>query len=170
MSAGFIGMLVWAARAFGGRGPIFAFLVVWIPLAWFPTVGLVWRISLPAGWYALRPRERAGKVYERVGVRVAKRALRRGPLSVFSRSMRLPANATRQDKAALMSQMENAETSHVLAFLVGCVAAMGTAIAGAWSTAGLVLLFNCLVNVYPVMLQRYNRGWLAARMPDPPPH
>ena len=32
-----------------------------------------------------------------------------------------------------------------------------------WDAAAWTLLFNVLINAYPVMLQRYNRGRLAAR-------
>jgi hypothetical protein len=36
---------------------------------------------------------------------------------------------------------------------------------GWWTAAGLTLLFDLLMNGYPVMLQRYNRVLLYARFP-----
>jgi hypothetical protein len=57
----------------------------------------------------------------------------------------------------LESEMRKAETIHALVFLlmlwvVGYVAVKGWLDAVMW-----ILLFNILINGYPIMLQRYNR-------------
>jgi hypothetical protein len=42
---------------------------------------------------------------------------------------------------------------------------INAALRGWWVAAGLTLLFDVLMNGYPVMLQRYNRVLLSARFP-----
>jgi hypothetical protein len=42
---------------------------------------------------------------------------------------------------------------------------INAAVRGWWIAAGLTLLFDVLMNGYPVMLQRYNRALLYARFP-----
>lgn len=158
-----------SARVFPIRGPVFSFLLTWLMLTWLVVVGTAIRWQLPAGWYRLRPIEQGGQLYERLGVRIAKRLLRRGPLSILSRNMRLPARPTIDDLRHLYQLMKDAETSHVLAFGVVVTAAIAAGLARWWDSAGWLLLFDALLNVYPVMLQRYNRGLLARRLGEEGP-
>ncbi len=80
------------------RSVRFALVVVWLPLAWFALLGRVLAgrpvLRLPARVHALRAFERDGRVYELLGVRVAKSLLRRGPLAVFAPDLHLPADPT----------------------------------------------------------------------------
>ena len=87
-------LLVWALRALGARNAWFAFLVVWVPMAWLGTVSRVVRPQLPGAYHDLHPFERDGRLYERLGVGLAKRLLRRGPLAVFNPDVHLPAERT----------------------------------------------------------------------------
>src|SRR5690242_17989800 len=105
-------LMAWSLRAFGARSARFAFLVVWLPLAWF---ALLWRVlvlrrpvlRLPAPVHALRAVERDGRVYELLGVRVAKWLLRRGPLAVLAPpDLRLPAEPTPAAVAGLDEWMQ----------------------------------------------------------------
>jgi hypothetical protein len=53
--------------------------------------------------------------------------------------------------------MRKAEMSHLFIFLI-ILAFMLYALANGWfSAAGWLLIFNMLINGYPVILQRYNR-------------
>ena len=156
-------LLVWAVRALGARSALFAFLVVWVPMAWLGTVSRFVRPRLPGAYHDLRPFETDGRVYERLGVGVAKRVLRRGPLAVFNPDLHLPAQRTPENLAHLDQRMRDAEASHGILFiaLLGVVA--HAAARGWWAAAGWTLLFDVLVNGYPVMLQRYNRARLSLR-------
>lgn len=61
--------------------------------------------------------------------------------------------------------MKDAEASHAI-LLVAMLGFVIHAVArGWWLAAGLTLLFDLLMNGYPVMLQRYNRALLHARFP-----
>ena len=58
--------------------------------------------------------------------------------------------------------MRAAETNHVIMLLCGVIVMAHAVVRGWWDAAAWTLLFNILINAYPVMLQRYNRGRLAS--------
>jgi len=144
----------------------FAFLVIWVPVVWSATVGHLLGLRLPRRLTSIRDIESDRRVYEMLGVRVAKRLLRRGPLAVFAPALRLPAITTPDNLARLEDRMREAEAVHGLLF-AACLAVVANAAArGWWETAGWTLLFDILINAYPAMLQRYNRGLLLSRFGD----
>jgi hypothetical protein len=159
-----VGLLVFSCRAWGPYSVGFAFAVVWLPMMWLGTASRVVVPRLPARCHELRAFERNGRVYERLGVRVIKRLLRRGPLSVFNPDLHLPAERTPERLAFLDQRMRDAEASHAILFVLTLGLAANAAARGFWAAAGWVLLFDVLVNGYPVMLQRYNRALLAKRL------
>ena len=62
----------------------------------------------------------------------------------------------------------DAEASHAILFALTLVVAGHAALRGWWAAAGWTLLFDVVLNGYPVLLQRYNRALLARRRaPDP---
>jgi hypothetical protein len=156
-------LLVWSFDAFGARSPAFAFLVVWVPMTWLGTVSRFLPPRLPARYHTLREFERNGRIYELFGIRVVKRLLRRGPLAVFNPDLHLPADPTPSNLAHLDQRMRDAEASHMILFVLTLGIVGHAARRGWWAAAGWTLLFDVLVNGYPVMLQRYNRGLLARR-------
>ncbi len=156
-------VLIWAARVFGAASVWFAFLVVWVPMVAVGSLSRVAQVRLPDRYFELRPFERDGRVYELVGVRLAKSVLRRGPLAVFNPQLHLPTERTPGQLAHLAQRMRDAEASHAVLF-VSTLAVVVHAIArGWWVAAALALMFDVVMNLYPVMLQRYNRAKLAER-------
>jgi len=150
------------ARAWlGTRSVGFAVAVVWLPMTWMGSVSRFVRPRLPAAWHELRAVERDGRVHELLGVRVVKRLLRRGPLAVFNPDLHLPAERTPAALARLDGRMRDAEAAHAIMLAATALLALGAALHGWWGWAAWVLLFDVLVNGYPVLLQRYNRALLA---------
>ena len=159
-------VMVAVARTAGLDSLWFAFVVVWAPMAGLGTASRSVRPRLPERWYELRSWERTGRAYERVGVRIVKALLRRGPLSWFNPDLHLPAERTPAALAHLDRRMRDAEASHaILAVATGPIAAW-MAVNGWWSTAAWTVVFDALMNGYPVALQRYNRALLARRRTD----
>lgn len=158
-------LLVWAYRAFGPSSAAFAFLVVWAPMAWLGTVSRAVQPRLSDSYHRLRAFERDGRLYERLGVRVVKRLLRRGPFAVFNPDLRLPAERSPERIAHLDQRMRDAEASHAILLVATLGVVVRAAAQGWWTAAVLTLLFDVLMNGYPVMLQRYNRGVLRQRYP-----
>lgn len=160
-----VAVLVAGVRLLGAAGAAFAFLVVWAPMTWLGTVSRVVPVRLPRRFHELRGFERDPSWYERVGVRIAKRLLRRGPLAVFNPGLHLPAERSPEQLARLEQRMNDAEASHFVLLVATLGVAVNAAVRGWWLAAGLTLLFDVLMNGYPVMLQRYNRALLHARFP-----
>ena len=155
--------LAWAMRAFDARGVWFAFIVVWLPMAWLGTVSRWARPRLPRSYFALRTFEQDGQVYERLGVTVVKAMLRRGPIARFNADLHLPAVRTPESLARLDQRMRDAEASHAILFAATLGVAIHAGARGWLGAAAWTTLFDVLLNGYPVMLQRYNRALLRQR-------
>lgn len=160
-----VALLVWSWHAFGGDSVGFAFLVVWLPMTWLGSLSRVVTPRLPAALHRLRPWERSGRVHELLGVRVVKWLLRRGPLAVFNPGLHLPHDRTPEELARLDGRMRDAEASHAILLVAGLAVVAHAAARGWWSAAAWTLVFDVLVNGYPVLLQRYNRAILRRRFP-----
>lgn len=156
-------VLVLAAWWLGPDSGWFAFVVVWWPMVWVGTMSRVVQPRLPEWYHRLRPFEQGGRVYELVGVRLAKEALRRGPLAVFNPDLHLPQERTTAQLEHLAQRMRDAEASHAILFVVTLSVVAHAALRGWWLAAVLTLAFDVLMNGYPVMLQRHNRARLAER-------
>lgn len=155
--------VVWMLGSLDPRSPWFAFLIVWVPMAWLGTLSRAVCPRLPEWYHRLRPFERDGRAYEFVGVRLAKRLLRRGPLALFNPNLHLPAERTEEQLARLEQRMRDAEASHVVLLLALLAVSAHAAVRGWWGASAWTLLFNVAINGYPVMLQRYNRALLTRR-------
>jgi glycosyl-4,4'-diaponeurosporenoate acyltransferase len=150
-------LIAWSLGSFGFRSPISALVVNWFVLSWIATVTLVTHLSFPSTYYDTRPFERTGQFYERVGIRLVKKLLRRGPLRILSPTLQLPKEKTVSALQNLENEMRKAETAHTLTFVFMLVLA-GYAAINSWLDAVMwMLLFDILINGYPIMLQRYNR-------------
>jgi hypothetical protein len=150
----------WTVTFFGARSLISAFLINWLAMSWAAIIGQTVRFSLPPGYYRARPLERDGRIYEHLGVRVFKMAVRRGPLAILSPTLRLPKERTLSALRALEREMEIAEAAHLFVFVLVAVGAAAALVKGWLDAAGWLMLLNVLFNGYPVMLQRYNRTML----------
>jgi len=156
-TAAAIALVLWTWGSFGFRSPVSAFLVNWLMMSWIAVIGQVVHLSFAPGYYRKKPFERTGQVYERLGIRLFKKLVRRGPLAIFSPTLRFPKEKTALTLQSLLGEMQKAETGHALIFVL-VLLFVGYALLQGWLDAvAWMLLFNILVNGYPIMLQRYNR-------------
>lgn len=166
VTLGGVALLAATWRRFGPGSDAFAFVVVWVPMTWLGVASRVVQPRLPSAYHELRRFEADGRVYELVGVKRAKRLLRRGPLAFFNPDLHLPAERTPEHLAHLEQRMKDAEASHAI-LLVGTLPLALHAVSRRWwRAAGLTVVFDVLMNGYPVMLQRYNRALLHQRFPE----
>ena len=150
-------LMVWSFDSFGFRSPVCAFLVNWLAMSWVAITAQVIHFSFAPRYYDIKPFEQTGQVYERLGIRLFKRLVRRGPLSVFSPTLRFPKEKKISALRNLDSEMRKAETGHVLIFVL-MLSFVSYALLRGWLDAVVwMLLFNIIINGYPIMLQRYNR-------------
>ena len=150
-------LIIWSIDAFGFRSPIFALLVNWLAMSWVAIIGQAVDFSYPSGYYEIKDFERTGQIYEYLGIRLFKMLVRRGPLTIFSPTLHLPKEKTASALRHLDGEMRKAETGHVVIFLL-ILLFIGYALFRGWFDAvGWILLFNIIINGYPIILQRYNR-------------
>ena len=162
-------LLIWILNAYGFRSPITAFLINWLAMSWIAVTGQLVRFSFPKGYYEIKSFERTGQIYERLGIRLFKKIVRRGPLSIFSPTLRFPKERTITALLALDAEMRKAETGHAIIFglvLIVCCYALSR---GWYDAFGWLLLFNLLINGYPILLQRFNRIKLQELIRSIPP-
>lgn len=157
------GLVALALRALGGDSVGFGVAVVWLPMTGLGTVSHLVPFRLPATIHALRDVERSGRLYQRLGVGLFKRLLRRGPATWFNPGLRLPAEPGAASLTALERRMCVAEASHAVLLVATLPVAIHAAVRGWWPAAVTTLVLDVLVNGYPLMLQRYNRARLRAR-------
>jgi Glycosyl-4,4'-diaponeurosporenoate acyltransferase len=139
-------LIIWAIGSFGFSSPITAFLLDWLVVACMATIALIIRLPLPSQYYEIKAYESSGRIYVLLGVPFFKKLVRRGPLSIFSRTFRLPKDESQTALLQLDQKMKGAEAIHVFSFLaiwpVICFSILWKWLDGAaW-----LLLFNLMVN------------------------
>ena len=175
-----LNLIPFASMAGGWLGPLLMFwLYVWGPLrpfhypsgellpplpillACFALGVSVW--WMPASFYRLRAFERNGRLYRILGVRRFRTFVPDGDAANRWRRRREPdfrMIRNRQEARAFTQRTEASERGHLVMLVLG---AMSAAFAWAIDWRGWAVYLtvgNVLVNVYPILLQRYTRARL----------
>ena len=137
-------------------------------MAWGAAWYFLLDFQLPDAYHRPRAFEESGRVYERLGVLLFRKLVRRGPIHAMAPSLRY--SGRRDSLSALEHETRTTEAAHVLAFLVALSLPAYAAYRGWPDAAAWLLLFNVLMNVYPVILQRYNRVRLEQLLRKWPPN
>jgi hypothetical protein len=135
---------------------VFAFSLTWLIMAVVAAVTSKIFVRLDPKQFRLARWEREGRVYDRVGLGVVRWVLRHTPLGWLNPNIKVRSGWSDMDR--LLRDMNAVEGVHLLAAGISlAVAALyiltGQAAVGIW-----LVVFTILFNVYPVMLQRWNRG------------
>ena len=148
--------VVWGARAYA-RSIVFAFVVNWVLIMWaIMFAANVVPLRLPAHYYATRPFEKGGRVYDLLGVWRYRRALRPVLWTVKPALLRSQPGS----RETMIEGTKDAETGHLFIFLAITGITVWALTAGWWDAAGWLLLFNLLHNGYPVLSMRQLRARL----------
>jgi len=172
-----INLIPFASMAGGWLGPLLMFwLYVWGPLRPFhyPNGDLLpplWLMAgcfvaavavwwVPQSYYQVRAFERNARFYERLGVRHFRWLVPDGDAANRWRRRRDPAFRiirNRHYARAFRHRTELSERGHLVMLVLGALSA-GYAWAIAWPGWAVYLAAgNVLVNLYPILLQRYTR-------------
>jgi Glycosyl-4,4'-diaponeurosporenoate acyltransferase len=178
-TAGF-NLIPFASMCAGWLGPLLMFwLYVWGPLRPFhyadgdllpsPLLFVGWFVSaialwwLPSSYYRIRHFERSGRVYEVMGVRLFRWFVPDGDAANKLRRRHRPEFRiirNRRYARAFVRRTELSEKSHLVMLALGTFSAVFAWRIG-WAGWALYLgVGNLLVNLYPVLLQRYTRARL----------
>jgi hypothetical protein len=123
----------------------------------------VWWV--PASYYQIRGFEQDGRLYEKLGVRHFRWFVPDGDASNRWRRRRDPAFRiirNRRYASAFRRRTELSEKSHLVMLVLGAMSA-GFAWSIGWQGWAMYLTAgNVVVNLYPILLQRYTRARLSA--------
>jgi hypothetical protein len=153
-----IAVMTWVLRSYGFRSVSFALLANFVLMDWVAIVsgilGPQTRFYLPRAYYESKRFEREGRIYRLMGVHYFKRLVAQGPLSVLA-SIDFRGKRARLD--AYYTETLWGEAVHGMMFLT--ISALAVyAVARSWYDAAVYLMVcNIPINLYPTMLQRYNR-------------
>ncbi len=109
-----------------------------------------------AGW------ENDGKVYDQMRVGAFRRILRHSPLGWINPNLHL--SAGRADCERLLKELSAAEGVHWLTFVASSILAIWCLADGYVVYGSVMLLVRIPFDLYPIMLQRRNRGRLLRLM------
>lgn len=175
-------IIPFAVMAGGWLAPLLMFwLYVWGPLRPFsyPTgdlfpnpvafslgvvmcVGLWW---IPRSYFRIRRFELDGRAYELLGVASFRRIVPDGELARSWQRRRNPSYRVIRNRTAaaqFVQRTEDSERGHLALLAAGVLSAGFAATIGWEGWAAYLFVGNIVVNVYPIMLQRYTRARLAA--------
>jgi hypothetical protein len=135
---------------------IFAFSLTWLIMAFVAAVTGRIFVRLDPKRFRLARWEREGRIYDRVGLGAVRWVLRHTPLGWLNPNIKVRSGGSDMDR--LLRDMNAVEGVHILAAglslaVAGLYILTGQAIIGTW-----LVILTILFNVYPVMLQRWNRG------------
>lgn len=105
--------------------------------------------------------EKDGKLYEAAGIRCYKKYLIKFlPLKFSLRELLEKKNTNHEKREVLINYIEQVtipcEILHIFGFIVFCFLCIQVS----FGLAALITVLNVPVNIYPVILQRYNRNWV----------
>ena len=109
------------------------------------------------GWMSARNLFADSKTYERLGVERVRKILLATPLRMFNTNIKLPKNRDLQLLKDIRQHIATAEVSHWVGFAV-----MMALTVYAWNSCGpktglSFVFFNTVGNLYPCLLQQYNK-------------
>ncbi len=175
-----LNIVPFASMAGGWLGPLLMFwLYLWgplrpyaypsgdmLPAAWFLFVVAAciapWWV-LPRAYFTIREFERTGRIYRRLGVIVFRRFAPNGDLAnKWERRANPHFRVIGGHRAAVafVLRTEQSERGHLVLFALGVVSAAYAWRIGWHGWATYLSVGNVLVNVYPILLQRYTRSRL----------
>jgi Glycosyl-4,4'-diaponeurosporenoate acyltransferase len=156
-------LTVWALYALDGDlfPPHGNSLFYAIALTWLVTLaiglgtGFLFAAADPA-LFSLAPWEKNGEIYDRAGIRAFRWVLLRSGFGWINPNFHV--RQTRTDCERLRRQTNSAEAVHWLAGAVLVVLALWFLVDGYPMHGYVMLLVRIPFDVYPIMLQRWNRG------------
>lgn len=112
---------------------------------------------LPDKFFEIRRFERLGKLYKVIGVGIFKFLLQKNLLPPLTGKFTLKKHSF-ESLIYLEKQMRSAETIHFLAFLTTIIIMIPFGLYRDVRFFYFIIVFNTIVNLYPTLVQRYNRN------------
>jgi hypothetical protein len=151
-----LAFIVFLCVAASSLSPAFAFAVAWGPSVLFALAFLSGALRFPALLNSVHPIEPV--LYRWLGVGLVKRLVATRVWPAFVGVVPPPNPTNRSDFVdRIEHSTQGAEISHWPTLVLASGIALLCLVAGRGSVAAWILVFNVLLNAYPIMLQRLNR-------------
>ncbi len=139
-----------------GNSLLYALALTWlVTIAIGLATGFIFAGADPA-LFSLAPWEKDGEIYERAGIRAFRWILLRSGLGWINPNFHV--RQSHADRERLLRETHNSEGVHWLAGAVQVVLALWFLMDGNARYGYVMLLVRIPFDVYPIMLQRWNRG------------
>ena len=135
---------------------IFAFSLTWLIMAFVAAATSRIFVRMDPKRFHLARWEREGSLYDRMGLGAVRWVLRHTPLGWLNPKIKVRSGGSDMDR--LLRDMNAVEGVHILAAGISLAVAAFFTLAGQVFIGIWLVVFTVLFNVYPVMLQRWNRG------------
>ncbi|RNI29053.1 hypothetical protein EFB08_06370 [Rufibacter latericius] len=142
------------ADSFGTQSFVFSWVLNFMLMAWYTVLVTLFPLRLHAGYFNAQNWERSGRVYIYLGVPLYRKLLK----VIGWEKLNKKGNPIKKDISALRDQERNTRNSEFGHLIIGIIV-FSTAflVSDSWAEARWLLLLNILLNIYPVLLQRYTR-------------
>jgi hypothetical protein len=120
--------------------------------------------QIPENYFLLNPFERSGRFYLKAGIRTFRRFLILSGIEKMNWLVNF--NGRRTNLQLLLQGTRQAESDHLISFMAICILMLYTTVQGWFVVTGWLVVVNLFANLYPVMLQRYNRGRILRLMAE----
>ena len=139
-----------------GNPLVYSLAMSWLIAINIAVVSSAIFFKLNPSLFSLAHWEKEGEIYERAGIRAFRWVLFHSPLSWINPNFRL--RASRADCDRLLREMNSAEGVHWLTFAITAMLAISYLRHDHALYGYVMLLVRIPFDVYPIMLQRWNRG------------
>lgn len=138
----------------GYTGFSFAWVLNFSLMAWYTYIDSLFEWKFESGYFKPQAFEKGGTIYRFLGVHYFRRLL----VLVGWESISRKNNRISKDESALKwaeHRTRSSEVGHTVIFAI--VLMVTLLVCGSFRQASWLLILNLLLNVYPVLVQRYNR-------------
>jgi hypothetical protein len=134
-----------------------AFWINFLTVLYFLLINLTSNISLPEKYFQIRKFEKSGNLFRFIGVKNFKVLLTKNPFPIFTARIDLKGHST-ESLHNLERKMRNIEAVHFFAFISTFIIMIPFGLFRDSRFFYFLLLFNSIENLYPILVQRYNRN------------
>jgi hypothetical protein len=139
-----------------GNPLIYAIAMSWLISISIAIVSSAILVRVNPKWFSLARWEKDGDVYDRASIRAFRWILLHSPLGWINPNLHL--SASRTDCERLLREMNSGEGVHWLTCIGSAVLAISCLVGGYAVYGYAMLVVRIPFDLYPIMLQRWNRG------------
>lgn len=151
--AGFL-VIYFSGEIFTFTSFVFSWTLNFILMAWFTFVASQLDLKLDSDYFSIKSFEKEGKIYKYFGVHFYRKLLVMTGWEKLNRQKNPVKNKLSSLKIREY-ETRSSEFGHTIIALIVLIVTF--VVSGSWNDAKWLIITNILLNIYPVMLQRFNR-------------